>query len=209
MLVTHRVLLSGVTPMPCDGAELRPASVSKSRVGLRQLDAGGLLALGEIDHREAVEVGELRENALGRAVRVGLDRHRPDAAAQLELPGDLLGGEIDHGEQAFADRAGDDILAVGRDIDVVQAAVDRDGLLQRQRRRVDDVERAVAAGDADDDAAVLGDGDVVRPVAQRHLLDELAALAVEHVERRLRLVADIDPRAVRREVRRRAWPPGP
>ena len=99
MLVTHRVLLSGVTPMPCDGAVLRPAIGFEVGRRLRQLDAGDLLALREIDHGEAVEVGELREDPLGRAVRVGLDRHRPDAAAHLGLPGDLLGGEIDDGQQ--------------------------------------------------------------------------------------------------------------
>jgi hypothetical protein len=57
----------------------------------------------------------------------------------------------------------------------------------------------VAARDADRDTAVLGNRDVVWPVAELHLLDELAVLAVEHVERAVVLVAYINPRAVRRE----------
>ena len=183
MLVTHSVLPSGATPMPCEGAVARPASVSNSAAVGGSVMRAVSFAGGEIHHREAVEVGQLHENPLGRAVRIGLDGHRADALAEVDLPGHRLGREIDDGDHAGADRAGDDVFAVGRDIDVVQAAVDRDGLVQRQRRRVDDVERAFAAGDADDDAAVLGDGDVVGAVAQRHLLDELAGLAVEHVER--------------------------
>jgi hypothetical protein len=61
------------------------------------------LRLAKSTTAKAVEVGELREDALGRAVRVGLDCHRADAAAELELPGDLLGREVDDGEQAFPD----------------------------------------------------------------------------------------------------------
>jgi hypothetical protein len=92
------------------------------------------------------------------------------------------------------------VLAVRRDIDIVQAAIDRNRLLQRQGRGIDDVERAFAAGDADHDAvAVLGDREVVGMIAERHLLQALAADAVEYVERRVRLVADVDLRTVRRE----------
>ena len=166
----------------------------------RQNDARSLLALREIDHRESVQIRELHEDPSGGAVGSGLDCHRTDALVERELPGNLVGREIDDGQDAGADRAGDDIFAVRRHVDVVQAPVDGNALDPCQRRGIDDVERAGTAGDADDDAAaVLRHCDIVGVVAERHLLDQLAALAVECVEGRVGLVADIDPGAVGRE----------
>jgi hypothetical protein len=93
------------------------------------------------------------------------------------------------------------VLVVGRHIDVVQAPVDRDALGPRERRGIDDVERAGLAGNADHHAtAVLGHRDVVGMIAQRHLLDELAALALEHVERGIGLIAGVDLATVGRKT---------
>jgi len=56
----------------------------------------------------------------------------------------------------------DRVFAVGRHIDVVHAAVERDGLGEREGPGVDDVEPALVFRDADDDpVAVPRDRDVV------------------------------------------------
>jgi hypothetical protein len=65
----------------------------------RQLDPRHLLARGEIHHREAVGVGELHEDALGRAVGAGLDRHRAHAEIERQLPDRDLALEIDDGHE--------------------------------------------------------------------------------------------------------------
>src|SRR5262249_8702298 len=138
-------------------------------------------------------------DALGRAVRAGLDRHRAHPEIEWQLPYGNLALEIDDGQKLARDRAGDQVLAVGRHVDVMQPAIHQDALGPRQRLGVDDVDGAGPARDADQDAiAVLGDRDIVGVVAQRHFLDQGPALAVEHVERAVGLVADIDPRAVGR-----------
>ena len=74
--------------------EVRP-SKSRPEQGLIKVRTTTLNQNGE-----AVQVTELRENALGRAVRVGLDRHRADAAAELEL------GRHAHGEHQRLARLG-------------------------------------------------------------------------------------------------------
>ena len=90
-------------------------------------------------------------------------------------------------------RAGDDELAVRRDVDVVDAAFGADALHARQRRRVDDVDRAGAGDDRDVDAlAVLADRDVVRVIGQRDVLGHRQRLRVGDVERRLGLVGDVE-----------------
>ena len=49
----------------------------------------------EVDGAEAVELGNLDEHALGRAIRIGLDGHRAHALAEIELPGDLFLLQVD------------------------------------------------------------------------------------------------------------------
>ena len=168
-------------------------------LGCRELDPGDFLARGEIDHGKAVDVGQLHEDPLGRAVGARLDRHRANALVELDLPRQLFRRQIDDADRAGADRPGDGVFAVGGHIDIVQPAVDRNAFGPRQGCGIDDVERARIAGNADHDAAVPGDRDIVGMRAQRHLLDQFAGLAVEHVQRRIDLVADIDPGTVGRE----------
>src|SRR5262249_29738138 len=105
-----------------------------------------------------------------------------------------------NGDGFRADRAGDNVLAVWRYVDIVQRPVDGDALVEREAYGVDDVERAGTARNADNDlAAVLADRNIVGMIAERNFLDQLAGLAIEDVERRVGLVADIDPGTVGRE----------
>ena len=99
----------------------------------------------------------------------------------------------------FADRAGDGVLAVGRDVSVVQAAVDRNALCKFSAA-VSMISSAPGSGDRRPRSACRP----WRPrccseAAQGNLLDELAAL-IDDVERAVGFVADVDPRAVRREA---------
>src|SRR5262249_56264859 len=120
-------------------------------------DCGGV---GEMDYREAVEPRKLDEQSGGRAVRRRLDRHRPQPLVEWQIPSDLLGRHVDDGEPVLAYRAGDRVFAVRRDVDVVQPALDRDALLERERVHIDHVKGAGIVADAHDDAAaVLADGD--------------------------------------------------
>ena len=70
-------------------------------------DPRNLLALCKIYDREAIGVGELDENAFRRAVRIGLDRHRPHAFVELMLPGDRVSRKVDDGQEFPRDRARD------------------------------------------------------------------------------------------------------
>ena len=100
------------------------------------------------------------------------------------------------------DRAGHDVLAVGRDVRVVDAALRLQRLDVLQRRRVDHVDAARRLDDPDVDApAVAADGDVVRVAAQRNPVRHLQRLGVDDVERAVGFVADVDAAAVRRDRR--------
>src|SRR5204863_1374543 len=101
------------------------------------------------------------------------------------------------GDLPSRNRSRDDEPAVGRDVDVVDAAFGADALDARQRRRVDDVNRAGAGDDRGVYApAILADGDVVRVVRQRDVLDDLERFPVSDVDRRFGFVGDIEPAAV-------------
>ena len=97
-------------------------------VEVGQLDPGHLLVLGEVQRGEPVERGQLHEDPLGRAVRIGLDGHRTNPKIELVIPDDRLGLRIDDRHELLLHRAADDILLVGRHIDVVQATAHRDAL---------------------------------------------------------------------------------
>ena len=166
---------------------------------LRKPDPRYLFAGGEIHDGEAIRIRELHKDAFGRAIRAGFDGHRAHAQIERQLPDRNFALEVDDRQKLGRNRAGDEVLAVRRHVDVVQPPVHRDALCSGQRACVDDVHGPCPARDADQDAiAGLGDGDVIGMIAQRHFLDERAARAVEDVERAVGLVADIDPRAVGR-----------
>ncbi len=142
----------------------------------------------------------MRVDPARRAVGIDVERHRAHAAVHLDLPGGLLGREVHDVEEFVPHRPGDRVLAIRRDIGVVHAPVHRDRLLQRELRRVDDVEPE-RLGQRDDDApAVIGHRDVVGAAAQVDLLDDLAGLLVHHVERVVGFVAEVDALAVGREA---------
>ena len=104
--------------------------------------------LGEVDDRESVESGELGEDALGRAVGVGLEGHRTNGTVELNLPCHLLGVEINHGGSFVFYRATDRIFAIGCDVHVVHWAIYGNALYLLQRGRVDYIEGARLRPDA-------------------------------------------------------------
>ncbi len=106
---------------------------------------------------------------------------------------------VDHRHQPSGNRSGDDVRAVWRDVDVVDAALGRNALHLLERRGVDHVDGAGRRHDADvDAAAVAADRDVVGPAGQRDLLGHLQRLAVDDVQRLLRLAAEVEAAAVGR-----------
>ncbi len=166
-----------------------------------QRHAPHFLPRREVHDREPVEVGDLHEQPLGRSVGVLLEGDRPHALVE-ERPHRLLGLGVDHGHQAPRNRARDDVLAVGRDVHVVDAALGRDRLHALERSGVDDVHRARRRDDADvDAAAVAADRDVVGTARQRNLLRRLQRLRVHDVQRLLGLAAEVQPAPVGRRGR--------
>ena len=166
---------------------------------VREDDAARFLVGREIHDGEAVEVRQLHEHPRGRSVRILLERDRTNAPLELHRPRHPFRRLVDDRQRASGNRTGDDELAVRRHVHVVDAAFGADALHARQRAGVDDVDRAGAGDDGGVDAlAVLADPDVVRMVRQRNVLGDFQRLQVRHVERRLRLVGDVEARAVRR-----------
>ena len=101
------------------------------------------LRVRPIDDREAVEVGDLREHPLGRAVGIGFEAEHAHAALEVNRPDRLVGLRVDDRRDVAAGGAGDHELAVGRDDGVVHAAQDPDELDLLQLHRVDDVNPAI------------------------------------------------------------------
>ena len=75
----------------------------------------------------------------------------------------------------------------------MQASVDRDAFRASERRRIDNVDCTRIASDGDEDArSILAHSDVVRARGKLNLLDELAALTIEHIKCVSGLIADVD-----------------
>ncbi len=174
----------------------RHGHLSGRKIGI--LHPPDFLARGEVHDRETVEAGQLREDPFRRSVRVRVERHRTDAEVHLQRPRRLLGCGVDHVDGLTGDRAGDDEFAVRRDVGVVNRALGGHCLHALHGRRVDDVDAAWLLDDPHVDvASVLADRHVVRVAAQRNLLHDGEGLRVDHVERALGLVADVDAAAIR------------
>src|SRR5215471_17188677 len=62
---------------------------------IRKLDAADFGMLGKIHDRKSVEVGKLDKDAAGGAVEIGVESHRAYTVVEFDLPGDLVGLEID------------------------------------------------------------------------------------------------------------------
>src|SRR5262249_59572112 len=114
-----------------------------------------LLARGKIQDRKSVEVGQLHEDSLGRAVRTRLDRHRANALVELDLTGGLLGREIDNRYDSGSDRTGDDVFAVRGHVHIMQPSANRDAFGPGQSFRIDDIKWAGIAGTAEHAEAIL------------------------------------------------------
>ena len=112
----------------------------------------------------------------------------------------MLAAEVDDGGGLVLDRTGDRKFAIGRDVYVVHTAIDGNALPPCQRNSVNHINNAWIRPYTDENpASIFRDGDIVRTGTDCHLLQNLAALAIQHVEHALGFVADIDPRAIRRE----------
>ena len=174
--------------MPC--AVLPPCpSVFLSTSGI--LDSRHFLSRLEIHHGEAVEFGELRVGAPGRAIRIRVERHRPDAQVEIVRPHRHVGLGVDHGHVPRADHAGDRVLPVRRHVGVVHAAMDRDRPGLRLLGRVNHVDRPRGLRDGHIElAAIRRNRQVVGVAAERDLLRHLHRLAVDDVDRVVGLVAD-------------------
>ena len=169
---------------------------------LRQLDGVDDLVRREVYSEKAIEVRKLHEDSLRRAVRVRVECHRPDPICRWHGPDNLFRLLIDHVDLLAGNRSGDDELAVRRHVRVVDAALGPDALDARERRGVDDVDGAGARDNRYVHArAVLADGDVVGVIGERDVFGHHERLRVGDVERRLRLVGDVKPAAVRRHRR--------
>ena len=172
-----------------------------SRRDRRRVEARDFLARLEVDDGEAVIVRQLDEDARGRSIRRALERHRPDAGGHRQLPRDRFRRLIDHRDHAAGNRSRHDVLAVGRDVDVVDRALHRDRLRAGERDGVDHVHGARRLRDAHvDTLAIVRDRDVVRAAAQLHARDDRERRRIDGVECVQRFVGEIDPRAVWRAV---------
>src|SRR4030081_502305 len=100
------------------------------------------------------------ENAMGRAIRICIERHRSHWLVELYLPNHLLALQInDAGDLAF-ERAAHCIFAVWRDVHVVHRAIDCDALYILEGLRIDYIESARLCADANQYLrSVFGDRD--------------------------------------------------
>jgi len=93
--------------------------VVKAIAGPQRLDP---LGEGSV---EAIVDRPLDVDAVGGAVRLRVEGHRPDARRQLNRAGQRVRSGIDDRNRALRNGAGDGKLAVWRDVDVVNRAFDR------------------------------------------------------------------------------------
>src|SRR5260370_29762740 len=77
-----------------------------------------------------------------RPVGIRFERHGAHGAVEFDLPYGLLAAKIDDRRALIFDRAADRMLSVGRDVNVVHAAIDRNAFHPRERRGVDDIDDA-------------------------------------------------------------------
>jgi len=195
-LQTTSVFPSDVTAMPCDGSD--PAGtvfLPGGRSGF--LIRFDFLARREVHDREAVETvnctkihfvepSAFVENVMGRT---------PRSMSSVQAGCSVCASKTFDG--LARDGARDDVLAVRRDVRIVDAALRRQRLDVLERRGVDDVDATGRLDDPDVHAAsVAADGDVVRVPAQRDPVRHLERLRVDDVERALGFIADVDAAAV-------------
>ena len=165
---------------------------------VRVRDSVDFLVRRKIDDGESVEAGQLNEDPLGRAVGIGGERHRADAQVLVEHPRRLIGLRVDDVDRLALNGTGHDILAVRRDVRVVDAALGRKRLDVLQRGGVDHIDAAGRLDDADVDPLSIGSHrDIVGVAAQRDAVGHLQRLRVDDVERAVRFVAHVDPGALR------------
>ena len=140
----------------------------------------------------AALVGDVEELAVGRELHV--DRQ----AADVDLAGDPPGRDVDLDDPARVLAAHEQVPAVGREVEVIRAAVrDRDASAQRPRRRVAEVEAIVALRDDDGGRAVGREIEVVG-VGHGNGARDLPGVGVDDRQRIGLGVEDVEPREVPR-----------
>src|SRR5882672_154920 len=178
------------------------ASLSNAKTAglIRQLDSCYFRALSEIHHCKAVKSRKLDENAARRSIGSCFECHGTDWAVELDLPYHFLRCQIDHGRGLVLDGTADCILAVGRDVHVMHAAVDGNALGSLLGGSVDHIHHARRRADTDQHTtSVFSDGNIVWASAERNFVQDVATFSINDVEDTLRLVADVKPRPVGRE----------
>src|SRR5262249_20324572 len=95
-----------------------------------------------------------------------------------------------------------DVLAVRCDIRVMARALDRDTLGSLQRDCINDVNGTLGFPDGNvHSPAVSADGDIVGVAAQGNLTRHPESPRVDHVQRAVGFIADVDFAAIRRSGR--------
>ncbi len=181
-----------------------------------KLDLVDLRLRCEIHDLKPIQATQLSEYPLGGAVGIFRNRHRGGRRSHLKLPGEVVGLRVNHVHHVrrrlgASARPGNDVLAVRGDVQVMDAAFDRDGLEFLKRDGVDHVDAAarigldlrklrqvvIRKGDRHiDPSPIRGDIDKVGVPAQRNLLGHLKGLAIDDGERLVRFLADVDSAAV-------------
>ena len=155
----------------------------------------------EVDDVEAVEVGDLHEHPLGRAVGIGLERDRPHAVVERHAsrPAHSCLTSMTVICRPAIDPATTNLPSGVTNVLWMPPLVG----MRLDASCSDAVSMTSTApgcrDDGDVDAlAVLRDREVVRAVAQRDVPADLQRLGVDDVEPVLRLVGDVEAAAVGR-----------
>src|ERR1700749_1481567 len=133
--------------MPCEGAVARSPSGSNSA-----LAAGSWPRATSLRAAKSTTANPLKSDNCTKIRLV-----EPSGPASIAIGRMPLSSLTSHATRSVSRsmsvtlpvRTGHDVFAIGRHIDVVQPAVDRHALGQRQGRGVDNIERAGFAGNAD------------------------------------------------------------
>ena len=134
----------------------------------------------------------MHEDTFRRAVSIRVNSHGAHAIVEFDLPCRLVGLEIDDRRRFGLDGAGHRIFPVRRDVNIVDASVDGDGLCEGERSCIDHVDGPGERADAHEyPATVSGYGEIVWPAAKRNFFDNFPTLAVNYVKHALRLIADV------------------
>ena len=139
----------------------------------------------EIHNHEALETGQVHEDPLGRAVRIGLESHRTHSLFhdfRPQRPGDLIGGCIDDRKRPRANHPSGDVSAIRGREGVVYAPHRGNGLYDLIGIHIDDLDHRRPGDRGIDLAGRATGGDVVGPGSQRDAFDDFEAAGIDDVD---------------------------